>query len=679
MLSYLRQHLLDGFVVLAYLAFVLWLGRAGSKATRNEEGFFLANRSLGKLYQFFLNLGQSTDPHGAVSTASVVYQQGASGVWLLLQSLFMNPYYWFMNLWFRRARLVTVADLFEDRLGSRALAVFYAAFQICTAVVVVKGFSNYVAYKITASLLVKPEVAWTPAEHQAVAGHRELQQLEHDAKQAPLDATARARLERLRDTDARGALHSYITVLSPLPFYLAYVSFLGLYIALGGMGATVRNELLQGSLMMVFSIMLVPVGLRAIGGWEQLAVRVPREMFDLFGGAASQVTGLTLVAILFVSLIQIHANINNMSVAGSAKNEFAARFGAVSGTYAKRVMIALWAFTGLIAIALLQGPRALSDPDMVWGVMSQQLLGPGFLGLMLAGVLAGNMSTGAAHTMSVSGLFVRNVHRYLWPTLSERGAVAVGRWAIVGSLAASVWSASTMTSAFSIVQLLLVMNLPFGAAILLIFTWRRLTAAGVWTGVLVSALITLIAPFVVPRTPGLAQHPALVTLAAAPVGGKPEPVFFESVVHVRADDMSSPVIGRGRFHAELYLLGLAGLDPATWPASVRFAVRFFVSGLLPFVFLIGVSLCTRGPPAALVDRFYGKMKTPVGATPELEAAAVAETERAPRRFDDTKLFPRSAWELTKWNREDAIGFGLCCAISGAILGGFMLVLRVAAS
>ncbi len=70
-LSFLRSHWLDALVVVAYLAVVLWLGRAGAKTTGNQEGFFLANRSLGKLYQFFLNFGQSTDPQGAISTASV--------------------------------------------------------------------------------------------------------------------------------------------------------------------------------------------------------------------------------------------------------------------------------------------------------------------------------------------------------------------------------------------------------------------------------------------------------------------------------------------------------------------------------------------------------------------------------------------------------------------------------
>ena len=36
-ISFLRQHLLDSLVVLGYLAFVLYLGRASSKTTHNEE------------------------------------------------------------------------------------------------------------------------------------------------------------------------------------------------------------------------------------------------------------------------------------------------------------------------------------------------------------------------------------------------------------------------------------------------------------------------------------------------------------------------------------------------------------------------------------------------------------------------------------------------------------------
>jgi hypothetical protein len=73
------------------------------------------------------------------------------------------------------------------------------------------------------------------------------------------------------------------------------------------------------------------------------------------------------------------------------------------------------------------------------------------------------------------------------------------------------------------------------------------------------------------------------------------------------------------------------------------------------------------------------MKTPVGATPEFEAAAIAETQRNPHRFDATKLFgANSAWEFAKWDRVDTIGFASCCAMSGAIIGLFVLLLKLAA-
>ena len=100
-----------------------------------------------------------------------------------------------------------------------------------------------------------------------------------------------------------------------------------------------------------------------------------------------------MVAIVLVSLIQVHSVMTQMTIFGSAKDEYAARFGFASGTYAKRVMIILWAVAG--AHRRLPVPRRVAfclDPDAVWGIMSLRLLGPGLLGLMVAGLLAANMA-----------------------------------------------------------------------------------------------------------------------------------------------------------------------------------------------------------------------------------------------------------------------------------------------
>ena len=673
-------HPLDLAVILAYLCLVLFIGQRMARGrNKSQEDYFLAGRKLGKVYQFFLNFGNATDANGAVSATSVVYQQGVSGVWLGFQLIFLNPYYWFMNLWFRRVRLVTMADLFEDRLGSRKLASFYALFQGLTAVFVVIGFGNLVTYKISAALIVKPEVTWTAQERASVEGHRELHALEVKMKTAPLAEAEGARLTTLREQNARGELKSYVTALEPLSFYIIYTLIVGAYVILGGMAATAVNEVLQSLIIVAFSIILIPSGLSAIGGADQLRERVPAAMFELVGTntATQQVTALSLFAIFLVAIVQINGIIGNMGISGSAKNEFAARFGAVSGTYAKRLMFILWAFAGLIAVALYSGANALSDPDLAWGTMSRQLLGPGLLGLMITGVLAANMSTVAAQTVSVSALVVRNLYRPFRPNMSEAQAVRVGRITMFVALALGVLAASMMDSVFSALLLVQTVAVPLGATVMLMFFWRRLTVAGAWAGILVATVLTIVAPLTLSRIDAVRAHSSLVVRVDDAMG-RAQPIYFESVVRKNPDDPTSALVGRGRLHVELVILRLVGFDVESMTASGRFAGRFFVDVFMPFALLIGVSLFTRPPAKERVDQFFGRMKTPVGATPMLEVAAIEETKRDPHRFDHTKLFRNSSWEFTKWDRVDAIGFIICCAVSLSIIGLFWWLLRLAA-
>jgi solute:Na+ symporter, SSS family len=673
-------HVLDLLAIVAYLAVVLYIGKRASHAAANQEGYFLAGRKLGKAYQFFLNFGNATDANGAVSTASLVYQRGISGVWFSLQTLFMNPYYWFMNAWFRRVRLVTTAELFEDRFGSRGLARFYAIFQIFATVVVIIGFGNLVSYKVTSSLLVKPEAQWTAVERASVEGYREMKRLEGERALGLLPADAQAQLDLLREQANRGELRSYISYLDTAwgkwGYYLLYTAVVGAYIVMGGLAAAAVNEAFQGILIVIFSVMLIPFGLAAIGGWDQLAARVPEANFQLLseGGIGSW----ELLGIFLVSIIQIHGIIGNMSVAGSAKDEFAARFGAVSGTYAKRVMIILWAFCGLIAIALYQGTLTLSDPDSAWGSMALLLLKPGLLGLMMAGLLAANMSTIAAQTMAVSALFVRNVYRYMFPDTTERGMVQAGRWSIVVILLCGIIAAANMSDVYLVVQMLLTVNVPFGAAVVLIFFWRKLTAKAVWWAVVLSAVANIIVPsWVGPYVPALNRSPQLTQEVELP-DGRRAPVYFHAVVREDPANPSSGRVGRERLHLELVVLNALGLDVAGLSPSTRNAARMIYDGLFPFAVLIIVSLFTRRPDRERVDQFFGKMKTPVQPDAIKDAAEMEATRRNPHRFAHTKLFgPNSNWEFGKWDKVDTIGFIACLAVSFGILGGFWFVLKLA--
>ena len=211
-------HLIDYLVLGAYFIVLVTLGRIASRNVHSGEGFFLAGRKLGKLYQFFLNFGNSVAAGDTVSTSSLVYQHGVSGVWVGFQMIFLNPYYWFMFPWYRRVRLTTMADIFQDRLGSTRLALFYATFQIIMAVAVSMAFGNLVSYKISSTLVTAPVAAWTAAEAESIQAYGELTHLQHLRRERALSLDEQTHFGVLKERQARGELNNYITALDPSTF-----------------------------------------------------------------------------------------------------------------------------------------------------------------------------------------------------------------------------------------------------------------------------------------------------------------------------------------------------------------------------------------------------------------------------------------------------------------------------
>ena len=105
-------HVIDVFIILLYVAVILWLGKRVAHKARGTEEFFLAGRKLGEFYQFFLNFGCSTNADQAVAVSREIYRQGIGGMWIQFLVLFLTPFYWFTTMLFRRVRLVTIGDYF---------------------------------------------------------------------------------------------------------------------------------------------------------------------------------------------------------------------------------------------------------------------------------------------------------------------------------------------------------------------------------------------------------------------------------------------------------------------------------------------------------------------------------------------------------------------------------------
>jgi hypothetical protein len=218
-------------------------------------------------------------------------------------------------------------------------------------------------------------------------------------------------------------------------------------------------------------------------------------------------------------------------------------------------------------------------------------------------------------------------------------------------------------------------NIPFGAAVLLTYWWRRINAPAVWACVILSTITILIVPWTASKIPALATHPTLTQMSTKPGTG----VYFAKVVHEDPNNLNSPLIAAptrtNGFNFEAWIVGKLGVDVVSMTPTERTTIKFFFDATFPFVVLILVSLLTKPTDPARVALFYGKMKTPVGDTPELEEAAMEETRRNPTRFDHTKLIPSSNWEFCKWDKVDTVGFLACSALSAAIVMLFVSLLK----
>ncbi|MEO6876664.1 MAG: sodium:solute symporter family protein [Opitutaceae bacterium] len=693
---------IDSLILIAYVIAVLFIGKSHSGGVKGESDFFLGGRSLGKWFQFFLSFGNMTDPGQATTTASSVYRQGAGGAWLALITLFLTPYYWFTNVWFRRVRLTTMADLFEDRFGRRFLATLYAITTILMAIVGIAG-GNVVALKTLQPLMTKPTAAYTTTEQQMVADYREFAELRKDHLATPL-APNSPRYELLKGYYDRGQLLPYVSYLQPIPFYLVSSFLVAVFVMMGGLKASAVVDAVQAVLVITISLILIPFGLYHIGGAAGLHAKIPAVMFNVFGGGrTSEYTWYSIGALLLVQFVGIVGSQANMTIAGSARNEYAARIGAVTGGFSKRFVTIAWCYCGLIAIALF-GPN-LSDPDQTWGLLTQALLPVGLIGVMIVGILGGKLAVLGAGSVVLSGLVVKNLYEPVFPGKSQKHYMFVARLTVPLVLLLGIGVALYLHSVIALLKFAIVLLVIWGVPITLMFLWRRLTDVAVRVQVVATLIFVAVIPWSVPAIPALAQSatltgmtrervvtyetkasPADVAQHLAPAVGvtitktqriDPVSLYFEDgVVHVNPKDLNSPMTGIGLFRVEVYLMKLLGVDVAGFGPAGLMTTRYVVDALVPILLLLGVSLLTRPTDPTRVARFYVRLKTPVARTLEEDAVAVAAGYANPTHLDHTKLFPRSNWEFTKWDRTDALGFFGCCAFVGVILLFFKAVLAI---
>lgn len=712
----------DLAVIVGYSLLIILIGLVAMLRVKNQEDFFLGGRRFGKFLQVFAVFGQATSTENVVGTVTTTYRDGAGGIWSSLLMLWMTPFYWFTAPWYRRMRVLTMGDFFQERYASRTMGMFYSLVSCFLLIVMI--CIGLKAMSVTAlAITLKPEAEMTAAEKAERASSQRLEFLDQKSAAGQLSAGEARERQEIRDRNPRREFSH----LSEAWLVWSIVAVVFLYGILGGLEASVWIDTVQGTLIIVLSFLLIPFAMAKInalhgasgflGAFEVMHQELPGYFFSALGSAQNaDFTWYFIIVMSLLATINVAAQANQFTSNAAARDEWTARVGFVTGSYLKRFCTVMWGLAGLMAFVLYS--REIKNSDYVWGHATRDLLGGlnlGLVGLMIACLLAALQSTASALMISASSLFTKNVYEVLWPGRGERHYVFVGRVTGTVVLVAAALLCTAFESILEMLKFLWEFNVIVAASFWCGIKWRGATRAGAWSSIGVSFLLFSILPFALPLVfPGMKTDPRLqraveerVITEVYPASARdaqhraeeiagwkgegnpppalregdpvtrsalipPKPIYWSRV----AEQNDGILAAQGLFYPEMYLFDRI-FDLSKNPYALNETIRYANKIILPFLVLIAVSLLTRRDPG--ISEFFLRMRTPVRRDREEDERAVREAYAQPEQTASRLLFPER-WQLEffKWNKQDTLGFLISLLAVFAVIGFLYGILALGA-
>ena len=563
-------HIADILVLGLYLVGITVIGVWAARRIKNISDFFMPRR-FGKAMMITHAFGTGTHSDQAVSVASKSFTNGLSGIWYQWLWLFATPFYWVIAPVMRRFRAITTADVFEARF-SPSVAMLFA----------VVGMLNL---SINIGVMLKGAGA-------------------------------------VINASTAGLVSSNIAIAVMTVMFVIY----GMA---GGLSAAIITDFIQGVLTVVFSFILLPFILNAVGGLQGIheSIKDP-GMLSLVAPAEIGFFYITVIA--FNGLVGIVTQPHTMGNCAAGKTEMEGRFGWMFGNFIKRVCTVAWCLTGLAAVVYFTGPDV--DPDHIFGLVAADFLpkiAHGILGLFLAALLASVMSSCDSFMIASSGLFTENIYKRLLPGRTAKHYVFIARVASLAIVAGGVVFAYRLEGVVEGLEIFWKISPMMGIAFWLGLFWRRTTAAGAWAS----------------------------TLTAFGVWWLTTQEFFISWLGSLSMAESLTFIFIKNGVAEVYL---------PWQMVFYLSAGTIVG--------IVVSLFTKPVPEEKLDNFYALVRTPVkpGEQVSLPCTLPDDAEVPEKR----NIFPNTSLEIAIPSRTSVVGFLAGWGCVAAIIYSVYLIAKV---
>jgi len=420
---------IDIIVLIAYFVGITAYGLWISRNTKSTDSYFRGGRKFKWWTMMGQAFGTGTHAEMPVAQAGAAFSGGFATIWYQWKNLLITPLFWLIAPWYRRSDRTTIAEMVRDRYGER-LSLFYTIFAIFFFVFIMGAMLQGAAKVISVA--------------------------------------------------SGGTISPNFVVLGMTVAFMIYSYF-------GGLVAAAHTEFIQGLFIIILSFLLIPSGLHEVGGFTEMRNALPEDFFRLF--SAETGLGAFTIAMLAVNgLVGITAQPHMMSMFATGNSEVVGRVGQTYGNFIKRIVTIGWTLTGLLVAAIvLQKGVELEDPEHAFGYATRLLLAPGLVGLMMACILAANMSSCSNFMVNLGALFTKDIYQpYLKPSAPDKELLLVGRLAGLGFTALGVifaLSIKNVLSAFLFTETIAAFMgiMVFGGVM-----WKRANRYGAFFGVLIA-------------------------------------------------------------------------------------------------------------------------------------------------------------------------------------------------
>jgi len=229
---------------------------------------------------------------------------------------------------------------------------------------------------------------------------------------------------------------------------IGLVLLTAIYTVIGGMKSVLYTSVLQTPILLLGSVIIVVLGLRAVGGWDEMLAATSAKVVNNYGDTMTNLIRSNndpnfpwLGVLIGSSVIGFWYWCTDQFIVQrvlSGKNETESRRGAIFGAYLKLTPVFLFLIPGMIAFAMVQKgvvingvPFTLSSADAAFPTLVKTLLPAGMKGLVVCGILAALMSSLASLFNSSAMLFTIDFYKKYRPAASEAKLLSVGRMATV--------------------------------------------------------------------------------------------------------------------------------------------------------------------------------------------------------------------------------------------------------